>query len=199
MRRNGVSSADGIKSPFRSSVYGCSVDRYSVYHYIAVMAPRKSRRFPDLEDSLGQQVRRANQALSALWQDHMPELTRTQFSVLKVLHENGPLDQSALGALTAIDRSTLTPLLDSLESRNLVEKAIDRTNRRRRIITMTAAGHSFLDEILPRWSRLDEQFRSSFHPHDFQNLMRMLRLLGDLFPIAPGDAQAQQRRTDDRS
>jgi MarR family transcriptional regulator, temperature-dependent positive regulator of motility len=149
------------------------------------MASRKSRRFPDLEDSLGQQVRRANQALSALWQDHMPELTRTQFSVLKALHENGPLDQSALGALTAIDRSTLTPLLDSLESRNLVEKAIDRTNRRRRIITMTAAGHSFLDEILPRWSRLDEQFRSSFHPHDFQNLMRMLRLLGDLSPTAP--------------
>jgi MarR family transcriptional regulator, temperature-dependent positive regulator of motility len=129
----------------------------------------------------------------------MPELTRTQFSVLKALHENGSLDQSTLGALTAIDRSTLTPLLDSLESRNLIEKTIDPTNRRRRIIAITSAGHFFLDEILPRWSRLDEQFRSSFDLDDFQNLMRMLRLLGDLSPIAPGDAREQQRRTDDRS
>ena len=80
-----------------------------MYGYVAGMASRKSRRFSDLDDSLGQQIRRANQALSALWQDHMPELTRTQFSVLKVLYENGSLDQSALGALTAIDRSTLTP------------------------------------------------------------------------------------------
>jgi MarR family transcriptional regulator, temperature-dependent positive regulator of motility len=172
---------------------------YPCTSILGVVASRKSRRFTALEDSLGQQVRRANQALSALWQDHMPELTRTQFSVLKALHENGSLDQSTLGAFTAIDRSTLTPLLDSLESRNLVEKAIDPTNRRRRVITITAAGHSFLDEILPRWSGLDEQFRSSFDPDDFQNLMRMLRLLGDLSPIAPGDAQAQQRRTDDRS
>jgi DNA-binding MarR family transcriptional regulator len=157
------------------------------------MARRKPQPLIALEDSVGLQLRRANQAWSALWQQQLPELTRTQFGVLLALHENGALDQSALGALTAIDRSTLTPLLDGLEARQLVTKAIDPTNRRRRIITLTHTGRSCIGESLPALSRLEEQVQKLFDSNDFQNLLRMLRLLGDLSPTAPGDAQTQQR------
>ena len=42
-----------------------------------------------------------------------------------MLAEHGELDQSALGAVTSIDRSTVTPLMNRLEDRGLISKITD--------------------------------------------------------------------------
>jgi DNA-binding MarR family transcriptional regulator len=42
-----------------------------------------------------------------------------------MLAEHGELDQSALGAVTSIDRSTVTPLMNRLEDRGLISKIPD--------------------------------------------------------------------------
>jgi len=94
-----------------------------------------------LEDAMATQLRRATQVIYASWHQRSGDLTPVQFAVLQVLDARGSLDQTTLGSLAAVDRSTLTPLLDRLASRGLLTKATDPANRRRQLVTLTPTGH----------------------------------------------------------
>jgi len=59
----------------------------------------------------------------------------------------------SVAALLAMDRTTLTANLKPLERRGLVKIAIDRADRRRRCLTLTAAGRSLLETAMPVWRR----------------------------------------------
>lgn len=97
-------------------------------------------RYDVLADGMAHQLRRASQAVNAGWQLRSSDLTPPQFAVLQALDERGSLDQKTLGALAAVDRSTLTPLLDRLLARDLITKSTDPGNRRRQLIALTPGG-----------------------------------------------------------
>ncbi|MQY10079.1 hypothetical protein SRB5_01830 [Streptomyces sp. RB5] len=138
------------------------------------------RRRPELEQALPHQLRRAVQSWTALWQQALPDLTSPQFAVLLVLDDHGAMDQSALGARAAIDRSTLTPLLDRLEGRGLVVKETDPANRRRRIIALTDAGRTRLADAGREAGRLHARAEEALGERRLAELIGMLRELGDL-------------------
>ncbi|MBU3062306.1 MarR family transcriptional regulator [Nocardia sp. NEAU-G5] len=131
-------------------------------------------------DALPHQLRRGMQAWAAMWQQQFQDLTTPQYAVLALLDGHGSLDQSALGALAAMDRSTLSTLLDRLESQKLVTKAIESTNRRRRIVTLTDAGRVRLNEATPKMAQLIEDLEQLFGPDDMRRLVLLLRRLGDV-------------------
>ncbi|MFD7688832.1 MarR family transcriptional regulator BagL/FevM [Streptomyces sp. NPDC059781] len=135
---------------------------------------------PQLEEALPHQLRRAGQAWTALWQQRLPDLTSPQFAVLLALDDHGSLDQSALGALAAIDRSTLTVLLDRLEARGLVTKEMDPANRRRRIVGLTDAGRRRLTEAVGEAARLHARVEELLGERRTGQLVEMLRVLGDM-------------------
>jgi len=134
------------------------------------------------DESLAHQLRRATQAWFALWQHRIPDLTNPQFAVLLMLSQRGALDQTTLGALVSVDRSTLTLLLDRLEARGLVTRAIDRTNRRRRIIELTDDGERRLDEAVAVAGALNEEVQAQLDRDELHRLIGLLRVLGDMSP-----------------
>jgi DNA-binding MarR family transcriptional regulator len=134
------------------------------------------------DDSLPFQLRRASQAWTALWLDRVPDLTNPQFAVLLFLGQQRALDQSELGALASVDRSTLSVLVDRLEARGLVTKTMDPANRRRRIIELTDAGYRRLDEAAEVAEDVIGQVRQCFDAEEFEQLVRLLRTLGDMSP-----------------
>ena len=136
------------------------------------------------DESLAYQLRRASQAWFALWQQRVPDLTNPQFAVLLRLSQRGALDQTALGALVSVDRSTLTLLLDRLEARGWVTKSIDQTNRRRRIVELTDEGRRRLGDALAVADALNDEVQAQFDPDELRGLVRLLRLLGDMSPMA---------------
>ncbi|MEV5877482.1 MarR family transcriptional regulator BagL/FevM [Streptomyces sp. NPDC052101] len=148
------------------------------------MTNANPRNWLQLDESLPHQLRRATQAWTLSWQQRVPDLTTPQFAVLLVLRDHGSMDQSALGALTAIDRSTLTPLLDRLEARELVTKEADPANRRRRIITLTEAGRRHLKAAVAEAARLHERLQLLFGEEELRRLVDALRTLGDMPPEA---------------
>lgn len=75
---------------------------------------------------------------------------RQHFAVLASLAEQGPASQAALGRRLWIDRSDLHALLAELETDGLVARVRDAEDRRRNVVTLTAAGKSTL-------RRLDKQ------------------------------------------
>jgi MarR family transcriptional regulator, temperature-dependent positive regulator of motility len=134
------------------------------------------------DDSLPFQLRRASQAWTALWLQRVPDLTNPQFAVLLLLGQHGALDQSELCALASVDRSTLSVLVDRLEAKGLVTKAIDPANRRRRIIELTDAGLRRLNEAADVAATVINDVHAQFGPDEFRQFVRILRALGDLSP-----------------
>ncbi len=79
---------------------------------------------------------------------------RPQFAVLTSLAEQGAASQAALGRRLWIDRSDLHALLAELERGGLVARVRDPSDRRRNVVTITAAGSAAL-------GRLDELVASA--------------------------------------
>ena len=145
----------------------------------------KAQKWPAVgpwDDSLPYQLRRASQAWTALWLDRVPDLTNPQFAVLLLLGQRGPLDQSELSVLASVDRATLSVLLDRLLAQGLVIKTVDPANRRRRIVELTDNGYRRLDAAVNVAVGVIGEVRARFDPNEFQQLVRLLRALADMFP-----------------
>jgi DNA-binding MarR family transcriptional regulator len=72
-------------------------------------------------------------------------LSPRQFHLLGLLHDRGAMGQRELGQAMNTDPSVLVTLLNPLEAEGLVSRDRDPADRRRHVVTLTAAGASRLD------------------------------------------------------
>lgn len=103
----------------------------------------------DLASHVGYAVRRFQ-----LWifQDFIKtlaavDITPTQYSVMTVIAANPGLTQMAVAKRLGIERARLVHLLDTLEQRNLVKRAVSKTDRRSHSLRLTAAGGASLQQF----------------------------------------------------
>jgi DNA-binding MarR family transcriptional regulator len=83
---------------------------------------------------------RSSRLLNAGFEAHGSGLRGYHYRLLAGLEEWGPASQADLGRNTGIDRSDVTAALAELESRDLIERAVDPEHRRRNIVTITPEG-----------------------------------------------------------
>ncbi|MGA7712570.1 MAG: MarR family winged helix-turn-helix transcriptional regulator [Rhizomicrobium sp.] len=100
-------------------------------------------------------VQRAARALARRFDELFRplELTNGQFSLLMSLNRPTPPRISDVSDLLAMDRTTLTAALKPLQRRGLVKVSIDKTDKRGRRLTLTAAGRKLLAAAVPLWKR----------------------------------------------
>ncbi len=101
------------------------------------------------------------------------------YRLLAALEEFGPASQTTLGRRTDMDRSDVAEALTELTSHGLVERSSDPVDRRRNVITITAAGTKrlrALDELL---AEVQDELLAPLSTAQRQTLVRMLtRVLG---------------------
>jgi DNA-binding MarR family transcriptional regulator len=73
------------------------------------------------------------------------DLKPRQFQLLGLLHDHGPMGQRELGHAMDTDPSVLVTLLNPLEADGFVARNRDPEDRRRHVVTLTAAGKRQLD------------------------------------------------------
>ena len=78
-------------------------------------------------------------------------LTNGQFSLMMSLNRPAPAGMGPVAALLGMDRTTLTAALKPLERRGLVAVAADPADRRSRLLSLTADGHTVLASAVPIW------------------------------------------------
>jgi MarR family transcriptional regulator, lower aerobic nicotinate degradation pathway regulator len=78
---------------------------------------------------------------------HMPLTARSDFAVLAALEEYGPLSQADLGRRLGLDRNDVSGIVTRLESGHHLDRQTDPANRRRNVVTVTASGRRYLEEI----------------------------------------------------
>lgn len=67
-------------------------------------------------------------------------LTYPQYLVMMVLWETEPVQMADLGARLFLDSGTLTPLLKRMETAGFITRVRDKSDERRMVIALTAAG-----------------------------------------------------------
>ena len=98
-------------------------------------------------------VQRAARSLARLFDEAFRPvgLTNGQFSLLMSLNRPGPARMREVAALLAMDRTTLTAALKTLERRGLLAVDVDPDDRRGRLLTLTDAGRETLVRAVPIW------------------------------------------------
>ena len=146
----------------------------------------------------GHLIRRMHQASQAIFDSQMAragfDLTSVQFAALRLIANRPGLDQASLAAAIAFDRATTGGVIDRLESKQLVRREIDATDRRARRLYAEPSGIALLERVDPivaqvqlemlRGLSLDEQ------AHLMQLLDKALAAVGDVSRPALRDIRA---------
>ena len=101
-----------------------------------------------LEEQVGFLLRLANQRHTTIFQANtVKDLTPRQFSALVRVAELAECSQNLLGRKTNMDASTIKGVVERLRRKKLVELKPDSTDRRRKLIVLTAAGAALVGKL----------------------------------------------------
>jgi DNA-binding MarR family transcriptional regulator len=99
------------------------------------------------------------------------------YRLLAALEEFGPASQAALGRRTSIDRSDVVAALNELADDGLIQRSPDPGDRRRNIITITAAGRKQLRRLDQVLAGIQEKLLAPLSTADRTRLIALLNRL----------------------
>jgi DNA-binding MarR family transcriptional regulator len=104
---------------------------------------------PRFERGTGFLLSRLGSMASHSWSEFLEghDLTLSQYVVVTVLREQGPLGQQQLARIVAMDPRNIVAVLDSLEGRRLIERIAVPDDRRRRTVSLTPLGNDLVDGL----------------------------------------------------
>lgn len=135
--------------------------------------PQRVRRLPSW--LLGQADKRGQALVAdALARDG---LRRHHFVVLTSLAEQGDASQAALGRRLSIDRSDLHAIAGELERQGLIARVRDAADRRRNVVTITAAGRAALTRLDGLIDDAQRELLAPLSASERRSLVRLLERL----------------------
>jgi DNA-binding MarR family transcriptional regulator len=122
--------------------------------------------------SVSRQLRETSQETLAPW-----DINPSQFRALRVLNRHGAMRLSDLSGHLHIAPRSGTEVVDALESRSLVERRPDPSDRRATLVELTAHGTGVLQAIRTARGTEAERVFDRLTPADRDHLARILRQL----------------------
>src|ERR1035437_2875026 len=100
----------------------------------------------DLYRRPGFLLKRCHQVSAGIFLDECREfsVTPSQHGCLRALHEFPGIDQIALGRLVGLDRSTAGLVIKALSQRKLIDRVVNRYDKRRMRLKLSADGEQLL-------------------------------------------------------
>ncbi|GAA5199106.1 hypothetical protein GCM10023322_73940 [Rugosimonospora acidiphila] len=99
------------------------------------------------------------------------------YRLLATLEEFGPASQATLGRRSGIHFSDMVAAINELAERELVERAPDPTDRRRNVVTITAAGRRRLRVLDRRVAQIQDELLAPLSPAEREQLTGLLARL----------------------
>jgi DNA-binding MarR family transcriptional regulator len=96
------------------------------------------------------------------------------YGVLAVLDEGTRETQAEIADALCYDRSYLVGVLDDLEQNGLIERRRDPADRRRHVVSMTAAGKKQLERLRAVHERIDGEMFATLTSAELQKLQTLL-------------------------
>jgi MarR family transcriptional regulator, 2-MHQ and catechol-resistance regulon repressor len=102
----------------------------------------------------------------------------SDFMVLEVLLHKGPLTISVIGEKVLLASASMTSAIDRLEKRGLVLRRSCNSDRRIRVVELTAAGKSSIEEIYARHEKDLEFLMAGLSVDERQTMYEGLKKIG---------------------
>ncbi|WP_312239748.1 MarR family winged helix-turn-helix transcriptional regulator [Pantoea sp.] len=126
-------------------------------------------------------IRRASQHSTTCWTQCVDTgLSAVQYAILVVLAEETVCDQQTLGNRAGFDKATGTYLIDRMSKSGLLNVETDAANRRRKQVSMTAAGQEMLSRMIEQAKSAEKMLAAALDEQDIADLKRMLSKLSKL-------------------
>lgn len=101
-------------------------------------------------------------------------LTTARMTLLWSLHHSGPVAQHTLAEALDVSPRNITALVDALEAAGYVVRRAHPTDRRARLVELTAAGARLMDRTAQEHAELSETLLAAVAPRDREALERGL-------------------------
>ena len=132
-----------------------------------------------LDEQIGFILRQAYQKHALLFAECFgDDFTPTQWAAIAKLAEVGDCSQNLLGRLTAMDAATIKGVVDRLTKRGFIASSPSPTDRRRVLITLTAAGRKAFERCVGQARQVSTDTMARLKPRDRAALLRLLKQLG---------------------
>jgi MarR family 2-MHQ and catechol resistance regulon transcriptional repressor len=109
----------------------------------------------------------------------------SDFAVLETLFHKGPLPVNTIGAKVTLTSGSSTAAIDRVEKKGLVRRAPDATDRRARIVHLTAKGKTLIEAAFGKHAADIEAVTGSLTIAEQNNLTGLLRKLGKTAASGP--------------
>jgi MarR family transcriptional regulator, temperature-dependent positive regulator of motility len=113
------------------------------------------------------------------------EISQLQYVAIAVLDEFPGIDQRTLGAHIGADRTTVGHVVDQLEALGLVDRQINRQDRRARVLRVTRRGAQLRKRLRPTLRSAQEAALEPLLPDEREQLMDLLVRVIDAYPVGP--------------
>ena len=110
------------------------------------------------------------------------QLTPHHLAVLMSLGHAGPVHQQRVSELIGVDPRNTVAVVDLLQRRGLLERAVDPTDRRRHTLTLTAGGADLLARLREQVDAVEDLMLGGLPGHDRDQLHGLLARLADTLP-----------------
>ena len=135
----------------------------------------------DLYAMPGHLIRRMQQASTAVFTEECGafDITSVQYAALVAIGENPGVDATRLSAMIAFDRSTLGDVLERLEAKGWVARRPSASDRRMKVLTLSAEGARMVRRVTPAVERVQALLLAPLAPADRATFLRLLGALAD--------------------
>src|ERR1700733_7668505 len=128
-------------------------------------------------------ISRAHARASRLLQEGFAQggdgLRGYHYRLLAALDEWGPASQADLGRSTGLDRSDVTAALVDLEGRGLVQRDVNQEDRRRNVVSITAAGTSRLEALDNVLDGIQERLLAPLSEDERRQFLALMRRIAN--------------------
>ncbi len=144
---------------------------------------------PPVGDRFGYLLKHARERMAALSAEALRPfgVSGREVAVLTVLATGSPPSQLEAAQRLALDRTTMVALIDGLEAKALVTRGPDPSDRRRNIVSLTAAGRSTLAAATRATDEAERAFLAPLETADRERFRRMLQA------VVAGEAAGSDR------
>jgi DNA-binding MarR family transcriptional regulator len=125
----------------------------------------------------GHLVRRAHQVHDTIFAQETAgfEITSPQLAALSSIAEHPGIEQTTLADLIAYDCSTIGGLVDRLEAKKLVRRAVGKHDRRTKQLSITPHGRALLAAVAPQAARVHGRLLEPLAPAERERFIGMLQ------------------------
>jgi DNA-binding MarR family transcriptional regulator len=169
------------------------VARQTANRRAAGKAERETTRgsIKDFHALAGYLIRRTHQISTALFAEECGrrDLTAVQYAALVAIGLNPQIDATRISQLISLDRSTLGDVLERIEGKGLVHRTGSPSDRRVKLLSLSAKGRKLLEDVESAVERVQERILEPLSQTERRTLLRLLtRLTGRHKDLPPGKA-----------